>query len=69
MALDAALLERKLAGAALGAAAEVVGGAAVGLATREIHLKVPWHPEREVQRLEIIAKDADGLTSRYVADL
>ena len=42
---------------------------AAGRDTRVIRLWVPWQPERAVQRLEIIAKDADGLMSRYVADL
>ena len=36
---------------------------------RRIRIRVPWQPADEVQRLEIIATDNDGLTSRYVTDL
>jgi carboxyl-terminal processing protease len=42
---------------------------ATGRDARVIRLSVPWQPERDVQRLEITAKDTDGLTSWYVADL
>lgn len=36
---------------------------------RSVRIRLPWQPGDEVQRLEIIATDNDGLTSRYTTDL
>jgi hypothetical protein len=36
---------------------------------RKLHFDVPWRPSSDVQRVEIIATDADGMTTSYVTDL
>jgi len=36
---------------------------------RSIPVSLPWDPDDEVQRIEIVAVDTDGLTTRYVTDL
>jgi hypothetical protein len=35
---------------------------------RKLHVDLPWHPSADVQRVEIIAKDSDGMTTTYVTD-
>jgi len=38
-------------------------------APRQLRIGLPWDPSDGVARVEIIATDADGLTTRYVSDL
>jgi len=34
-----------------------------------VHIALPWQPDTGIERIELIATDTDGLSSRYVAQL